>query len=720
MSSQTMMMFFLDCGLFLNKHRHREIQWKNAIDISFFLVIIIFYNYISISICQNITIGSKWTEITLCTNTINFGLVIFYNTHVKSMDRMGPQQIIMEDQITTFVANHSKQMQERIFQTEVEYEKKLLEHKRKKREMEEKLKALEKETNDKVQQCKELETMLKGYKEKLSETEQKISEDKAVYDAEKERIRRRYERKIEDLEAQLKQQKVEKNKSDDTGVELVRKLEALKKSLDKNESRRKSDDDDVGGFITANASFHELPIEVDDHHNINELIEKIDKLINHGSDTFSINAYDKQITKLEKELAASREQSIIDRQSARSAHLQLWKLEKQIGELENEKKTLTRRCEYANDKVKAMKEEADGFQLKLQNTKELVTVKETAIRDLNQTIRDLKHDRQLERNLRINYEKECVRQKAEILEHLAKIKSLEEIVETNSRMLNEVQQKNDDLIAEQEKLKYDLEQKMSTCSLANTITADKNRELVNLQRNYEFLKKACSITDKQITELESKLKSEEASKRIDQKKIKELQSELSKRNTELHVMRRELTEEKDARQRADSTVEKLQEEINEIKQIRQHQTEQALDMQKEIKDVTSQAMEHQHRIKTLIDQLQSLKSTNQANEKQIHFLKEDNTKILSDLFLAREEIQDLKCQLDDYNLEMNNLMHELNIKEGILMEQKNCQTQMEIKSTSTIAQCKKLIEHLQQEVGKKKKNRTFAEKILGLEGTPAK
>lgn len=635
---------------------------------------------------------------------------------------MRSQQVVMEDEITTYVTNRNKLVTDNFFKTSVDYEKKIFDSNRYRREMEDKLRLLEKETAEKVEQCKDLERMLKGYKEKLNDTQQRIAEDKAVYDQEKERIRRRYERKIEDLEEQLKQQKTigkEKQETPDTGFELVRKLEALKRSLDKGETSRKSSDEEAGGFRTANVSFHELPDE--EHHDISELIEKIDKLINQGSDTFSVNAYEKQITKLEKELAASREQSIIDRQSARSAHLQLWKLEKQIGELENEKKSISRRCEYANDKVKAMKEEADGFQLKLQNTKELVGVKENVIKDLNHTIRELKHDRQLERNLRINYEKECVRQKSEILEHLAKIKSLEEMLESNTRMLNEVQQKNDDLIADQEKLKYELEQKQSTCSLANTITADKNRELVNLQRNYDFLKKACSITDKQISELESKLKSEEASKRIDLKKIKELQADLSKRNTELHVMRRELTEEKDARQRAEGTVEKLKEELQDIKKVREQQTVQALDLHKGIKEITTQAMEHEHRIKTLIDQLQSLKSTNESNEKQIHFLKEDNTKILSDLFLAREEIQDLKCQLDDYNLEMNNLMQELNVKEGILMEQKNCQTQMEIKSTSTIAQCKKLIEHLQQEVSKKKKNRTFAEKILGIEPTtPAK
>lgn len=624
----------------------------------------------------------------------------------------------MEDELTTFVTNHNKIMNKDFFQTSVDYEKRIFDSNRNKREMENKLKVLEKETNEKVEQCKELERMLKNYKEKLTDTQHRIVEDKAIYDQEKERMRRRYERKIEDLEEQLKQKSTEKVKSDtnETGFELVRKLEALKRSLDKGEVSRKSSDDDAGGFMTANASFHELP--EDDHHDINELVEKIDKLINQGSDTFSLNAYEKQITKLEKELAASREQSIIDRQSARSAHLQLWKLEKQIGELENEKKSISRRCEYANDKVKAMKEEADGFQLKLQNTKELVSVKENAIKDLNHTIRELKHDRQLERNLRINYEKECVRQKSEILEHLAKIKSLEEMLDSNTRMLNEVQQKNDDLIAEQEKLKYELQQKQSTCSLANTITADKNRELLNLQRNYDFLKKACAITDKQISELESKLKSEEASKRIDQKKIKELQADLSKRNTELHVMRRELTEVKDGKERAEGLVEKLKEELMEMKKVREQQTEQALDLRKGIKEITTQAMENEHRIKNLLDQLKSLQSTNEANEKQIHFLKEDNTKILSDLFLAREEIQDLKCQLDDYNLEMNNLMQELNMKEGILMEQKNCQTQMEIKSTSTIAQCKKLIEHLQQEVNKKKKNRTFAEKILGIDEVP--
>lgn len=635
---------------------------------------------------------------------------------------MRSQQIVMEDEITTYVTNRNKLVNDKYFKTSVDYEKKIFQTNRNQREMEDKLRVLEKETIDKVEQCKELERMLKSYKERLNDTQHRIAEDRAVYDQEKERIRRRYERKIEDLEEQLKQQKVngkEKHETPDTGFELVRKLEALKRSLDKGEPSRKSCDEEPGEFRTANASFHELP--EDEHPDINELIEKIDKLINQGNDTFSVNAYEKQITKLEKELAASREQSIIDRQSARSAHLQLWKLEKQIGELENEKKSISRRCEYANDKVKAMKEEADGFQLKLENSKELVAVKENVIKDLNHTIREVKHDRQLERNLRINYEKECVRQKSEILEHLAKIKSLEEMLDSNTRMLNEVQQKNDDLIAEQDKLKYELQQKQSTCSLANTITADKNRELVNLQRNYEFLKKACAITDKQISELESKLKSEEASKRIDLKKIKELQADLSKRNTELHVMRRELTEEKNGRQRAEETLEKLTEELQDIKKVREHQTEQALDLRKGIKEVTTQAMEHEHRIKTLIDQLQSLKSTNEAHEKQIHFLKEDNTKILSDLFIAREEIQDLKCQLDDYNLEMNNLMQELNVKEGILMEQKNCQTHMEIKSTSTIAQCKKLIEHLQHEVSKKKRNRTLAQRILGIEpATPAK
>uniref|UniRef100_A0A182SKA0 Uncharacterized protein n=1 Tax=Anopheles maculatus TaxID=74869 RepID=A0A182SKA0_9DIPT len=129
---------------------------------------------------------------------------------------------------------------------------------------------------------------------------------------------------------------------------------------------------------------------------------------------------EKQKECLEDKLSAIREQAILDKQSARSANLSLWKLEKELEGLRGEKSILTRRIEQADDRVTRIRHEKEELEFKMKQQQETIVNKDKQIEDLRADMLALKGELKKERELWSNSEKDRLAEKTELIECLGK------------------------------------------------------------------------------------------------------------------------------------------------------------------------------------------------------------------------------------------------------------------------------------------------------------
>lgn len=610
-------------------------------------------------------------------------------------------QATKEEEIALSLGKHYRRVNELYNELKYASEKQKLEDNAKIIGLQEKLKLLEQEISKNLKQCAELEGVLNTYKESIRENQRKLDDNTAYYEKKIHNLKDDYDKKIQLLEREnhhLKQ-------NSPSELLIMKRLENFEKLSNEGQTNPFGDCD------TANTSFQDcLPYEKESK--VESLLQKIETFLAKNGDGAS--ALEGQIDKLQNQLTEAKEQCIIDRQMARNANLSVWKLEKQIAELENEKRALNRKLEYANSKMDSFKVEINNFEPKIAIMKEEVQVKERIIRELKENMQSIRTDKDLERDLRITYEQKCIKQKSDIMEYLAKIRSLEERFATKTQMLNSVQKKNDELIAEQQRLQYKLSKIDDTCTKINTMAASKSNELDNLMQNYEMLKKACLITDKQISELETRLKKEIDLRAMYFDKYNTLKQELNQKEESYTNVSKKYAQETSMRQKAETVVSKASAEIDENKKLINQLKDKLNNLQVESDGKSKQITKLQKQVEQLSDETLKLREVIRAHEKEINFLKEGNTQVLSDLYTAREEIESHKQVQDEADRQLNNLLKELNFKEGVIEEQKNCQTKMDVKSTTMIAQYKKMIDFLQNKVEiSERKKKGITSKFFG-------
>lgn len=123
---------------------------------------------------------------------------------------------------------------------------------------------------------------------------------------------------------------------------------------------------------------------------------------------------EKQNEKLEDQLATVREQMIVERQAARSANLSLWKMEKQVEEVTNEKNALERRIQLMEGRIKkAQHDREDALRLCKVN-EEAKVEREQRIEELKQEISALKNDVKRGHEMREKCEQERMKCKMEV------------------------------------------------------------------------------------------------------------------------------------------------------------------------------------------------------------------------------------------------------------------------------------------------------------------
>lgn len=231
---------------------------------------------------------------------------------------------------------------------------------------------------------------------------------------------------------------------------------------------------------------------------LEEIIAKYNKTNEHTAE----GLLERQNEKLEDQLAAAREQAILDRQSARTANLSLWKLEKELNDLKHEKSSMTRRVEMADEKVNKAKNDKESAEMKLQQQLDLTNMKETQIIDLQKEIRTFKYELKAERDKWSNFERERLREKTEIIEGKSKIKNLEEKLLDSNKKNSEIDRKLNQLVNDKDRLERRLNDEMQQSSSAQEQIGELSQELDMVTKNFEMLKEACTITENQLNELE--------------------------------------------------------------------------------------------------------------------------------------------------------------------------------------------------------------------------
>ncbi|CAD7003810.1 unnamed protein product [Ceratitis capitata] len=424
---------------------------------------------------------------------------------------------------------------------------------------------------------------------------------------------------------------------------------------------------------------------------------------------------EKQNEKLEDRLVAVREQMIVERQAARTANLSLWKVEKQLEEAVSEKKMIQRRMELTEDKIKKIQLEKEDALRQCKAAQNEIKLREERIRELRDEISSLKRDVTKEHRLWEKSEQERMKSKSEIFELLSNAQKLEERLAEVRQKLQQTQQKNDAILLENKRLQHELKEERLRSNSAIDASAHGQMELKNLQDNYERLKYACTITDNQLTEVESMLEAEQKRSKQHQEKLENLNKTLRKKEDTLTQLRKELSQEQTQKCASESRVQSLNAEIKECAENLATTQKKLIAQQQQLMEQTNHLYQSQERVEVLTNENLNLQAMNENHERELNLLKEENARILSEMFHAKADCERLQQELKDSLENAKELHLEIEELQEIMAEKESFYVQRDIKSEATLAQHKKLIDYLQVKVEdlSQKKKLTLAEKIFG-------
>lgn len=404
---------------------------------------------------------------------------------------------------------------------------------------------------------------------------------------------------------------------------------------------------------------------------------------------------ERQNEKLEDKLAAVREQMIVERQAARTANLSLWKVEKQLEEALSEKKLLARRMELTEDRIKKVQNASDEAQRMLKTSQEETRQRESRIEELKQELAAAKRDGLKEHRQWEKAEQERMKCKSEIIEHLANVHRLEQQETELRQKLRQIQSRFDGVTLEQKNTIRELQEEREKSRKANDSCLVLQKELKQLTDNFQRLKYACSITDSQLTEVETMLKSEQERNKSQKSQLDTLHEKLRERNDQLTDLRKQLTAVESEKRLAEQRAQVLASEIDELRLNLKEQQKKLVAQQDQLVEQTNALFATQERAELLDGQNANYEAQTADSNREMVSLKEENARILSELFHKKEEVGNLQAEIRGLESAQANLHAEIDSLQDTLAEKEQFYVQRDIKSNATLAQHKKLIDYLQ-------------------------
>lgn len=423
--------------------------------------------------------------------------------------------------------------------------------------------------------------------------------------------------------------------------------------------------------------------------------------------------------KLEDQLASVREQAIVERQASRTAHLSLYKLEKQIEDLNLEKKVSARRNELAEEKFQKMRIDKEELERQLRDQQSLVQSKEDRIAELLDHIKDLKIDLKKEHAMWEKSETERMKDKSEIIEHVSRIHQLEERMGEQRRKMSLLETRNDVLTVENKRVGQERSAEQEDLCAAEDRVQQLDSELDNIKRNYEMLKGACTIMESQLNELEAMYDKEVKQNQVHCQKTDQLWSTVRAKDEKISKLRQQLDEQTSLKISAESRCVQLSVEIKDMADVQSNQHLKLIDQQEEILQKTTALFEAQESVEVLSADIANLERIKENYSRELFILKEENSRVLTELFLSKEETNRVSMERKESRMENEKLRKDQEQLRGTLSEQKNYYMHRDIKSEATQEQLKKLVSYLQQRVDElsHKKKKTLADVLFGTNST---
>lgn len=195
--------------------------------------------------------------------------------------------------------------------------------------------------------------------------------------------------------------------------------------------------------------------------------------------------------------------------------------------------------------------------------------------------------------------------------------------------------------------------------LKQEITMEKNKFTTCLQNfnqqhdeynvlndNYNRLKYVSSITDNQLTVVEEYLAKEREVNKAKEDKIIQLNAEKSQQDDRINQLEMNLRQVIEKKEYAESMVSKLRKELGiemeNVKKLEEKLNDQHQNMLERVTKLHS-TQEHMEALQMVNrNNLQQ----NEKNERDILMLKEENTRILTDLFHAKEALKETQKNLE--------------------------------------------------------------------------
>nr|CAH7718792.1 unnamed protein product [Callosobruchus chinensis] len=446
----------------------------------------------------------------------------------------------------------------------------------------------------------------------------------------------------------------------------------------------------------------------------------------------------KKVAELESQLLEEREKCLELRQQLqeweslkseneelKSLRTKYWKMEKDFGNAKIDKRILERELKEAQTEIKQLNEKLENFEKTMSETKKIHELAMLELSNINENIsQELIKVRGSYRNLeemldnekdKNSNDKVCIKELKDILrnkdQEIAQLKNESDeyykeksLVERRCKMYEEEKSK---LIEQIERLHKEKSEVFDDLDKSK-------REYENLKLNFEALKEACTLLERQVIEYEKMIATHETKESELNSNTDKLVQDLCKAKQDIQEAKKLANEEKSLRILAETKIKRLNEDIQ--------------CLQKEAEDYKQKCMEYKQYSTTLSDDLTlaeekiaDLEVAVNVFQRQVEdyqtenkTLKEELSEYITQISKLKESNYKHKHQICELRDEKSMLAQKLNELERILEEKSHYYKQREMKNDATIKQHVKLIDYLQTKIDElSNKKRTITEVLFG-------
>uniref|UniRef100_T1GHN6 Phorbol-ester/DAG-type domain-containing protein n=1 Tax=Megaselia scalaris TaxID=36166 RepID=T1GHN6_MEGSC len=601
-----------------------------------------------------------------------------------------------EKKITETLAATFKKWEKTKSASDQDYENKLTQKKNEISSINQKLEARENELATRVDECQHLQNKIESYKEMLKQIKDKAMTDKEQFEKNKNELIDSYEKKMIEIRQKLR---LEKDSKCRLTMELTSVQSELRDSISSTTSDKEVNDRNVrelrarlnkeiernnilrnentsienkceslneeneklrqelhalsSPYITAHGSLSDLQVieeqlrsdlaiakENEDEQRkraseLEKLVGKLEGMLSKFSEQPKSvgDMLEKQNEKLEDKLAAAREQIIVEKQSARTAYMtsyktekELEKIKKELEESQQDHNRTKRRMELTEEKIKKVQNEKEQVERNLLDAKKVVLQKEQQIEELKSEINSLKRD---------------------VIDKMSTVHKLEENIADLSQKLLQAQRKTETVNMENKRLQKQIKDELSKASFSSDKAEELQTQLKSLSINYDRLKYACEITDSQLTEIEEMLENEQKQHKEKSDKLNKIYKILREKDDIILNLKNEsmkLAEEKNV---AEMKANNVQLEVDDVRQALEETQKKIINQQQQLIEQSNSLYEVQEKLELFANDSNSMQIMNENLFKEINILKEENTRILTDLYLSKEECLKTSTELKD-------------------------------------------------------------------------